>query len=129
MASRKMNKTIYVAGKVYDLATTTAEEIKTDVQNRLDAHYGEDRIIFKINVWEQSKEVVINFFRSYNDWYKTDNKSIFCADADLFTGRGIDDLRCLICGQQFHLAILSTWGLMILLPAIKTRRKSSEYRE
>ena len=93
MASRKMNKTIYVAGKVYDLATTTAEEIKTDVQNRLDAHYGEDRIIFKINVRKQSKEVVINFFRSYNDWYKTDNKSIFCADADLFTGRGIDDFK------------------------------------
>lgn len=61
MASRKMNKTIYVAGKVYDLATTTAEEINTDVQNRLDAHYGEDRIIFKINVCKQSKEVTINF--------------------------------------------------------------------
>ena len=56
-----MNKTIYVAGKVYDLATTTAEEINTDVQNRLDAHYGEDRIIFKINVCKQSKEVTINF--------------------------------------------------------------------
>lgn len=60
MASRKMNNTIYVAGKVYDLATTTAEEIKTDVQNRLDAHYEKDCIIFRINVWNKEKEVTIN---------------------------------------------------------------------
>ena len=93
MASRKMNKTIYVAGKVYDLATTTAEEIKTDAQNRLDAHYGEDRIIFKINVCKQSKEVTINFWRSYKDSYNTDDKLIFCADADLLTGRGIEGFK------------------------------------
>ena len=90
MASRKMNKTIYIVGKVYDLATTTAEEIKTDVQNRLDAHYGEDCIIFRINVWDKEKEVTINFWRSYKDSYNTDDKLIFCADADLLTGRGIE---------------------------------------
>ena len=93
MASRKMNKTIYVAGKVYDLATTTAEEIKTDVQNRLDAHYGEDHIVFRINVWDKEKEITINFLRNYKDSYNTDDKLIFCADADLLTGRKIDGLE------------------------------------
>lgn len=93
MASRKMNKTIYVAGKVYDLATTTAEEIKTDVQNRLDAHYGEDCVIFRINVWDKEKEITINFLRNYKDSYNIDDKSIFCADADLLTGRGIEGFK------------------------------------
>ena len=93
MASRKMNNTIYVAGKVYDLATTTAEEIKTDVQNRLDAHYEKDCIIFRINVWNKEKEVTINFWRSYMDSYNTDDKLIFCADADLLTGRGIEGFK------------------------------------
>ena len=93
MATGKMNKTIYVAGKVYDLATTTAEEIKTDVQNRLDAHYGKDCIIFRIKVWNKEKEVTINFWRSYKDSYNTDDKLIFCADADLLTGRGIEGFK------------------------------------
>ena len=93
MASRKMNNTIYVAGKVYDLATTTAEEIKTDVQNRLDAHYEKDCIIFRINVWNKEKEVTINFWCSYKDSYNTDDKLIFCADADLLTGRGIEGFK------------------------------------
>lgn len=88
-----MKKNLFLVGRVYDLATATAQEIQTDVQNRLDAHYGSNHVIFRINVWEQPKEVTINFLRSYNDWYKTDNKSVFCADADLFTGRGIDGFK------------------------------------
>ena len=63
-----MKKTIFLAGKLYDLSTKTANEIETDVQSRLDAHYGSGCIIFKINVWKQSKEVTINFRRSYNEW-------------------------------------------------------------
>lgn len=94
MATERINKTIYVAGEVYNLATTTAQDIQADVQNRLDAHYGKDYIVFKINVWKQSKEVTINFFRNYDEeWYKTDSESIFCADADLLTGRGIDGFQ------------------------------------
>ena len=65
-------------------------EIETDVQSRLDAHYGSGCIIFKINVWKQSKEVTINFWRNYKDSYNTNSKSIFCADMDLITGRGIE---------------------------------------
>ena len=38
MAIKKMNKTIYVAGKVYDLATMSSQEIQDDVQSRLDNH-------------------------------------------------------------------------------------------
>ena len=86
-----MKKTIFLVGKLYDLSKTTANVIETDVQSRLDAHYGSGCIIFKINVWKQSKEVTINFWRNYNEWYhpeETDN--IFCADMDLITGRGID---------------------------------------
>ena len=75
---------------MYDLFTTTANEIETDVQSMLDAHYGSNYVIFRINVWKKEKEVTINFYRSYNDWYKADSKSIFCADMDLITGRRIE---------------------------------------
>ena len=86
-----MKKKVFLVGKLYDLATISAQDIQTDVQNRLDAHYGSGCIIFKINVWKQSKEVAINFRRSYNDWYHPENKTnIFCADMDLITGRGIE---------------------------------------
>ena len=89
-----MKKKVFLVGKLYDLATISAQDIQTDVQNRLDAHYGSGCIIFKINVWKQSKEVAINFRRSYNDWYKGENdKTIFCADADLLTGRGVDGFK------------------------------------
>ena len=85
-----MKKTIFLVGKLYDLSKTTASEIETDVQSRFDAHYGSGCIIFKINVWKQSKEVTINFWRNYKDSYNTNSKSIFCADMDLITGRGIE---------------------------------------
>ena len=88
-----MKKKIYLVGKVYDLFTTTANDIKTDVQSMLDAHYGSNHVIFRINVWKKEKEVTINFYRSYNDWYKADSKSIFCADMDLITGRGINGFQ------------------------------------
>ena len=89
-----MKKKVFLVGKVYDLATISTQNIQTDVQSRLDAHYGSGCIIFKINVWKQSKEVAINFRRSYNDWYKGENdKTIFCADADLLTGRGVDGFK------------------------------------
>lgn len=87
------NKTIYAAGKVYDLFKLSLQDIQADVQSRLDALYGRVCIKFTINVWKQSKEVTVNFWRSYNDWYKgEDDKTIFCADADLLTGRGVEGL-------------------------------------
>ena len=88
-----MKKKIYLVGKVYDLFTTIANEIETDAQSMLDAHYGSNHVIFRINVWKKEKEVTINFYRSYNDWYKADSKSIFCADRDLITGRGINGFQ------------------------------------
>ena len=88
-----MKKKVFLVGKLYDLSITTANVIEHDVQNRLDAHYGSGCIIFKINVWKQSKEVTINFRRNYKDSYNTDDKSIFCYDADLFTGRRINGFQ------------------------------------
>ena len=89
-----MKKKVFLVGKVYDLATISTQNIQTDVQSRLDAHYGSNYIIFKINVWKQSKEVTINFWRNYNEWYHSENKTnIFCADMDLITGRGINGFQ------------------------------------
>ena len=88
-----MKKKIYVAGKVYDFATMTVQEIKDDVQNGLDAHYGKGCIVFTLNVYKQTKEVTINFRRHYKDSYNTDDKSIFCYDADLLTGRRINGFQ------------------------------------
>ena len=84
-----MKKKIFLTGKVYDLASTSTQDIQTDVQNRLDAHYGKGCCIFRIST--DGNEMIINFFRSYNDWYHPENKTnIFCADMDLITGRGIE---------------------------------------
>ena len=89
-----MKKKVFLVGKVYDLSITTANVIEADVQSRLDAYYGSGCIIFKINVWKQSKEVTINFWRNYNEWYHPENKTnIFCADMDLITGRGINGFQ------------------------------------
>ena len=86
-----MKKQIFLVGKVYDLSKVTVQEIKDDVQNRLDAHYGKGRILFTLNVDKQTKEVIINFWRSYNEWYHPEEtNNIFCADMDLITGRGIE---------------------------------------
>ena len=42
---------------------------------------------------EDEKEVTINFRRNYKDSYNTDDKSIFCYDADLLTGRRINGFQ------------------------------------
>ena len=88
-----MKKNIYLVTKVYDLNTVTEEDIRIDVQSRLDAHYGIGCCVFSINVWKDEKEVTINFRRNYKDSYNTDDKSIFCYDADLLTGRRINGFQ------------------------------------
>lgn len=86
-----MKKKIFLVGKVYDLSTIPVQKIIDDVQSRLDTHYGKGCCVFSINVWKEEKEITINFWRSYNDWYHPENKTnIFCADMDLITGRGIE---------------------------------------
>ena len=86
-----MKKNIYLVGKVIDLSKVTVQEIMDDVQRRLDTHYGKGRILFTLNVCKQTKEVIINFWRSYNEWYHPEEtNNIFCADMDLITGRGIE---------------------------------------
>ena len=86
-----MKKQIFLGGKVYDLSIIPVQEIMDDVQRRLDTHYGKGRILFTFNVCKQAKEVIINFWRSYNEWYHPEEtNNIFCADMDLITGRGIE---------------------------------------
>ena len=85
-----MKKKIFLGGKVYDLSIIPVQKIIDDVQSRLDAHYGKGCCVFSIYVWKEEKEVTINFWRNYKDSYNTDDKSIFCADMDLITGRGIE---------------------------------------
>lgn len=85
-----MKKKIFLVGKVYDLSIIPVQKIIDDVQSRLDAHYGKGCCVFSINVWKEEKKVTINFWRNYKGSYNTDDKSIFCADMDLITGRGIE---------------------------------------
>ena len=86
-----MKKQIFLGGKVYDLSIIPVQEIMDDVQRRLDTHYGKGRILFTLNVCKQTKAVIINFWRSYNEWYHPEEtNNIFCADMDLITGRGIE---------------------------------------
>ena len=89
-----MKKQIFLGGKVYDLSIIPVQEIMDDVQRRLDTHYGKGRILFTLNVCKQTKEVIINFWRSYNEWYHPEEtNNIFCADMDLITGRGIEGFQ------------------------------------
>ena len=88
-----MKKKLFLVTEVYDLNTVTEEDIRIDVQSRLDAHYGIGCCVFSINVWKDEKEVTINFRRNYKDSYNTDDKSIFCYDADLLTGRRINGFQ------------------------------------
>ena len=86
-----MKKKMFLVGKVYDLSKVTVQEIKDDVQNRLDAHYGKGCFLFTLNVDKQAKEVIINFWRSYKECYHPEKRNnIFCIDMDLITGRGIE---------------------------------------
>ena len=86
-----MKKKIFLVGKVYDHSKVSVQDIKADVQNRLDAHYGKGCCAFSINVWKEEKEVTINFWRSYKECYHPEERNnIFCIDMDLITGRGID---------------------------------------
>ena len=88
-----MKKKLFLVTEVYDLNTVTEEDIRIDVQSRLDAHYGIGCCVFSINVWKDEKEVTINFRRNYKDSYNTDDKSIFYYDADLLTGRRINGFQ------------------------------------
>ena len=86
-----MKKKIFLVGKVYDHSKVSVQDIKADVQNRLDAHYGKGCFLFTLNVDKQAKEVIINFWRSYKECYHPEERNnIFCIDMDLITGRGID---------------------------------------
>ena len=124
MATKEKNKTIYVVGKVYDLATTTVQEIKDDVQSRLDTHYGKGRFLFTLNVCKQTKEVIINFWRSYNECYHPEERNnIFCPDMDLITGRGIDGFTVPCIWPTAPFGYLFSTGIQDFIPCYKKSAK------
>ena len=124
MATKEMNKTIYVAGKVYDLSTTTVQEIIDDVQSRLDTYYGKNRIRFTLNVDKQAKEVIINFWRSYKEGYHPEERNnIFCLDMDLITGRGIEGFQVPYMWPTAPFGYLFSTGIEDFIPCYKKSAK------
>ena len=117
-----MKKKIFLTGKVYDLASTSTQDIQTDVQNRLDAHYGKGCCIFRISA--DGNEVIINFFRSYNDYYHPEHKTnIFCADMDLLTGRGIEGFAVPYMWPTVPLGCPFSTGIDDFIPCYKKSAK------
>lgn len=118
-----MKKKIFLVGKVYDLSTISVQKIIDDVQSRLDAHYGKGCCVFSINVWKEEKEVTINFWRNYKDSYNTDDKSIFCADMDLITGRGIEGFAVPYMWPTVPFGYLFSTGVDDFIPCYKKSAK------
>lgn len=118
-----MKKKIFLVGKVYDLSTISVQKIIDDVQSRLDAHYGKGCCVFSINVWKEEKEVTINFWRNYMDSYNTDDKSIFCADMDLITGRGIEGFAVPYMWPTVPFGYLFSTGIDDFIPCYKKSAK------
>jgi hypothetical protein len=118
-----MKKKIFLVGKVYDLSTISVQKIIDDVQSRLDAHYGKGCCVFSINVWKEEKEVTINFWRNYKDSYNTDDKSIFCADMDLITGRGIEGFAVPYMWPTVPFGYLFNTGIDDFIPCYKKSAK------
>lgn len=118
-----MKKKIFLVGKVYDLSTISVQKIIDDVQSRLDAHYGKGCCVFSINVWKEEKEVTINFWRNYKDSYNTDDKSIFCADMDLITGRGIEGFAVPYMWPTVPFGYLFSTGIDDFIPCYKKSAK------
>lgn len=118
-----MKKKIFLVGKVYDLSTISVQKIIDDVQSRLDAHYGKGCCAFSINVWKEEKEVTINFWRKYKDSYNTDDKSIFCADMDLITGRGIEGFAVPYMWPTVPFGYLFSTGVDDFIPCYKKSAK------
>ena len=118
-----MKKKIFLGGKVYDLSIIPVQKIIDDVQSRLDAHYGKGCCVFSINVWKEEKEVTINFWRNYKDSYNTDDKSIFCADMDLITGRGIEGFAVPYMWPTVPFGYLFNTGIDDFIPCYKKSAK------
>ena len=118
-----MKKKIFLVGKVYDLSTISVQKIIDDVQSRLDAHYGKGCCVFSIYVWKEEKEVTINFWRNYKDSYNTDDKSIFCADMDLITGRGIEGFAVPYMWPTVPFGYLFNTGIDDFIPCYKKSAK------
>ena len=118
-----MKKKIFLVGKVYDLSIIPVQKIIDDVQSRLDAHYGKGCCVFSINVWKEEKEVTINFWRNYKGSYNTDDKSIFCADMDLITGRGIEGFAVPYMWPTVPFGYLFSTGIDDFIPCYKKSAK------
>ena len=118
-----MKKKIFLVGKVYDLSIIPVQKIIDDVQSRLDAHYGKGCCVFSIYVWKEEKEVTINFWRNYKDSYNTDDKSIFCADMDLITGRGIEGFAVPYMWPTVPFGYLFNTGIDDFIPCYKKSAK------
>lgn len=82
-----MIKKIFIVGKVYDMATMTANEIEMQVQQDLDSFVGADKVKFCIGVTDKRVTLI---FQRYTDYAPKDLKQGLMKDADAYmiTGEG-----------------------------------------
>ena len=77
-----------------------------------------------LNVDKQAKEVIINFWRSYNEWYHPkETNNIFCADMDLITGRGIEGFAVPYMWPTVPFGYLFSTGIDDFIPCYKKSAK------
>ena len=89
-----MNKKVLLFGLVYDLKTASVEEIKDDIQRRINDYAGGDAIKVNVETNDAEKAIKITVYRTYGKARPSvsgDQPSEFisCMDTNLLLGQGI----------------------------------------
>ena len=90
----RLNKKVFVVGKVYDTATMTDQEIEDAVQKDLEAYIGKGMVNFGFHT---SPNMISLVFIRFTGYYKQNNanlkKDMVDADAFMVTGEGFGGFR------------------------------------
>lgn len=90
----RLNKKVFIVGKVYDTATKTDQEITDAVQKDLDRYIGKGIVNFGFHT---SPNMISLVFIRFTGYYKQNNvdlkKEMMDADAFMVTGEGFGGLK------------------------------------
>lgn len=90
----RLNKKVFIVGKVYDTATMSDQEIEDAIQKDLDEYIGEGKVSFGFYT---SPNMISLVFIRFTGYYKQNNvdlkKNMLDADAFMVTGEGFGGFR------------------------------------
>lgn len=90
----RLNKKVFIVGKVYDTATMTDQEITDAVQKNLDEYIGKGIVNFGFHTTPNMISLVfIRFTKYYKEVSADLKKNMVDADAFMVTGEGFGGFR------------------------------------